>query len=135
VDVLEGRTTATVEFLERAGVELFEKRRDRLVERGKAEEPAVAQSDEDPPLYDEHADLDLCLVSRLDRARRNDRRLVVLAELEVRRIDLRVVPVGARDGAAQLVWNEHLRNGTEVLETADRRTDEVAELLRHRRFR
>src|SRR6266704_2441609 len=100
VDALEGRTTATVEFLERARVELFEKLGDRLVQRGKAEELAVAQSGEDPPLCDEHAGLDLCLVSRLGRTRRDDRRLVMLTELEVRRIDLRVVPVGARDGAA-----------------------------------
>src|SRR6266542_552901 len=120
VDALEGRTTATVEFLEGARVQLFEKLGDRLVQRCKAEELAVAQSGEDPPLRDEHAGLDLRFVSRLGRARRDDRRLVMLAELEVRRIDLRVVAVGARDGAAELIGNQHLRNGAEVLEAADR---------------
>src|SRR5260221_4620493 len=100
VDAFEGRTTATIEFLEGARVELFEKLGDRLVQRGKAEELAVAESGEDPSLRDEHAGLDLCLVSRLGRTRRDDRRLVMLTELEVRRVDLRVVPVGARDGAA-----------------------------------
>ena len=61
----------------RLRVELVEQLGDARVQRGEREEGLVAQPREDPALGDLHGDLDLGLVARLRRARRQDRRPVV----------------------------------------------------------
>lgn len=51
---------------------------DRIVELFEGKESAVPQARVDPPLNDEHTDLDLGYVARLARTHANDRRAVVL---------------------------------------------------------
>ena len=90
VERLEGRAPAPVELLERPRVELLEQLPDRRVQLLQAEESAVAQARQDPPLRDQDAPFDLRLVLRLARTRRHHRHPVVLRHLRVRRVDLRL---------------------------------------------
>jgi hypothetical protein len=58
-----------------------------------------------------------------------------LGHLEVRRIDLRIVAIGASNGGAKLIGHRDLGDASEVFEAANGRVDEVACTLRERRFR
>src|SRR5579859_588329 len=135
IDRVEDRASTSVELLKGSRVESLEQLADRLVELCEAEEGAITQRCQDPALRDEHPDLHLRLVARPSRAGRDDSDAVVLGHLEVGRIDVRLVPIRPADRAAELVGDDDLRHRAEVLEGADRRPDEVGELLRARRLR
>ncbi|MBK8995294.1 MAG: hypothetical protein IPM35_05985 [Myxococcales bacterium] len=89
VDALERRASATLELLERAGVEALEQLAERCVELGKAEERPVAKRGQQPALGDLHAHLDLGLVPSLSGAGRDHGDPVVLGHFEVRGVDVR----------------------------------------------
>src|SRR5262249_20963051 len=130
IDARERRATGAGQLLERVRVEFLDELRDRDIELVDAEEASMAKPGQDPPLRDEDAGFDLRLVAWLARSRRDDRRVVVAREIEERRVDVRVVPIGPADGAAELVGYEHLGRAAEVLEPAHDRADEVGDLLR-----
>ncbi len=73
--------------------------RDARVEGPEREEHLVADAREQPPLRDLHGDLDLRLVARSARARRQHRRAVVLRHLLVRALHPGLVPARARHAA------------------------------------
>ena len=78
-------------------IELADQLADRLVQLGQGEEPLVAQPGEDPALHDLDADLDLRLVARLVRPRRNHRRAVMRRHVGVGSVDRRLVEAGLGD--------------------------------------
>ena len=68
---------ARVVALHDAGVDVADEFADRDIEIGQAEETAIAQPGQDPPLGDQHRLLDLGLVARLVGPRRQDRHAVM----------------------------------------------------------
>src|SRR6201992_2890659 len=125
IDALNGGPSAARQPLEGTSVELLELLGDGSIELGEIEECAMTKPRQNPALSDEQADLDLRLVLRFARSRRDDGDAVVPRHLQVRRIDLRVVSVGSADRAPKLIRNEDLRHASEVLEPANGRLDEV----------
>jgi hypothetical protein len=108
---------------------------DPLVERGQREKGLVTQARDDPPLGDLDGDLDLGLVARPGRARRQDRRPVVRPELGVEPLHAGLVPTRHRHAALELVAHDGGRHPTEEGERPRVARDPVRELLRARRLR
>lgn len=86
---------------------------DALVERVQAAEGLVAEVRQNPPLGDLHGDLDLGLVARMQRARRQDGRAVVRRQLLVGALDARLVPARRRHAALELVGHDRGRQASE----------------------
>src|SRR5580658_3554297 len=103
IEPLEELAPARTVRTHRALVQLVVHLGDRRVQFLEREEGAVAKARQDPALRDLHADLDLRLVLRARRPRRQHRRPVVPRKLLVRALDLRVVPARLRHAALQLL--------------------------------
>lgn len=135
VDGLEHGAPAAIELAERVVVELFEELGDRPVEVLEREERDVAELGEDPALNEQDAVLDLRLVTRPSGPGGNNGDSVVLGELGEHGVDLGVDAMRTRDRATQLIGDEDLRDAAEVLERANRRSDELVALLGSSRLR
>ena len=96
VELLVEGEAADAELLHRPVVERVEEDADRPVQGAEAEEGLVAEPGEDPPLHQEYARLDLALVPRLARSRRDDDGAVVGGEVLVGSIDVRLVAAQGR---------------------------------------
>src|SRR5262245_13388359 len=103
VELVEEIAPAPLVPAHRAVVEIVEQLRDVLVQLAEREARDVAKAREDPALSDEHACLDLRLVSRARRSRRQNRRRVVVRPLLVRALDGRLVAARYNAGALELV--------------------------------
>jgi hypothetical protein len=132
VQCFEGLTAIARELLKVSLIQLLDELRDSAIERGQAVESAIAKPCKDPALGDQHTGLDLGLAFRLSWWRRKDHDAVVLRQLVQRVVDVRVVAVGAADGAAQLIGHENRGHCAEVLEGAHDARGEVWDGLRER---
>lgn len=95
----------------------------------------MSQLRQNPTLHDQYRRLDLRLVLRAPRPRGDHRHSVVLGHLQIRRVDVRLVPVRSLHRAAKLIGHQHLRHRTKELEAADRSPNEIRKSLRARRLR
>jgi hypothetical protein len=84
------------------GIELGEQLGDAGIERPEGKEGLVAEPRQDPPLGDLHGHLDLRLVPRAGRPRRQDGGAVVGGEFLVRALQARFVAAGEDDAALEL---------------------------------
>ena len=89
--------TARVVTLHDADVDVADVFGDRDVEIGGAEEPPIAQPGQNPALGDQDRLLDLGLVARFVRPRRQDRHAVVVGELQIAAVQARLVAVRVGD--------------------------------------
>ena len=126
---------ARVVALHDAGVDVADEFADRDIEIGQAEETAIAQPGQDPPLGDQHRLLDLGLVARLVGPRRQDRHAVMVGELPVAAVQPRLVSIRVRDRCLQIVADRKLRRAAEKGEQIDVRADPVGDLLARPRLR
>ena len=116
VNGLECLLTIAFEFLKGPLVEVIDELGDGVVELNQAEECTIAQARQDPPLRDQHADFDLGLALGFSGRGRNHDHVVVLGQIVERLIDIGVVAVRPRNGAAKLIGNNDLRRCPEVLQ-------------------
>ncbi len=125
VEQQEGVAAAARQLLERAQVQIGHERSDRRVELDQAEEAAVAQPRQNPPLDQEHRALDLGFVSRVRRACGQQGAAVMAGELLVRAVGQRVVGVGMFDQRARLVGHDQPRHAAEEFQRLHLRADPV----------
>ena len=95
----------------------------------------MAQATEQPALDDEDGLLDLGLVARLARSRRQDGRAVMRGHLRIGAIDLRVVEARLDDCDFGVVRHQERRDAADRREGANMGADPVGEPLRPRRLR
>ena len=110
VQLLEGAQSVAGQLLEGPCVMVDQQLGDRPVELTQAEEALIAQARQNPALHDEHAVLDLGLVTRVRRARWQHRRVVVLAKLLQQPVGAGLVAVGVGDQRTRLVGHQQARN-------------------------
>ena len=96
LDLLEERPAALAVPAQLATVQVHQELAQPRVQRTERVEHLVADARQQPPLGDLHGDLHLRLVTRVQRARRQHGRSVVLRELLVGALRLRLVPTRAR---------------------------------------
>jgi hypothetical protein len=116
IELLEERPPGDAERPQRPAVEGDEELADRGVELGEAEEAAVAQYRQDPPLGHEHVGLDDRFVPRAAGAGRHDGRSVELRELEVGAIDDGLVAARLGDAAEQVIGHKDRRAALKIFE-------------------
>ena len=107
----------------------------RVVERPQRKVRLVAQPREDPPLHDQHGALDLGLVARVPRPRRQHRRAVVRGHLLVRALDAGLVAARQRHARLELVAHRRRGDAAKVREGPRVAADPVRPALRARRLR
>ncbi len=100
-----------------------------------AVEDAMAQPPEQPALDDQHRLLDLRLVARLPRPRRQDGGPVMRRHLGVGAVHLRVVEAGLDDGGLGVVRHDQLGHAADRFERAHMGVDPVGQRLRPARVR
>mmetsp|Transcript_6076 Transcript_6076/g.24370 ORF Transcript_6076/g.24370 Transcript_6076/m.24370 type:complete len:788 (+) Transcript_6076:480-2843(+) len=125
VERLEGTATAAGQLLERSLVEVDEQLGDGPVQLGQAEEAAVAQPGQDPPLHQQNRALDLGLVAGMSRASSQDRAAVVTSEFLVGSVGFGVVAVGGLDERARLVGHDQAGHAADELQRLHLRADPV----------
>src|SRR5215475_3610539 len=108
---------------------------DRPVQLRETMEDTVAQTTEEPPLYNKHAALDLGLVAGAPWPCRQDCRAVMGRHVGISSIDLRLVETGLDDGDLGVIRNDEVRDTADRLEGTRVRTDPVAEPLAPCRLR
>jgi len=118
VQGFECLTSVARELLKAPIVELLYELGDGVVELDQAEEPTIAEPCEDPALGDQYTHLDFGFALGLSRRCRDDDHAVVLRELVERLVDVRIVAIGARHGAAQLIGHDDAGRGAKVFEGA-----------------
>ena len=101
-----------------------------MIEFGQGAEAAVAEFGQDPAFDHLDRDLDLGLVARLPRARRQDRRAVVRCHLGVGAVEPRLEDAGLGDTGLKVVGHDDLGHAAEVAERAHLGTDPVGQRLR-----
>ena len=114
------------------GVDALHRGRDRRVALGEREEGLPAQPAEDVGLGEADPGLDLGLVARLSRPRRQDADAVMGRHHAVAAVDLGVVERGLVDPALQIVGNDQARHAAEEAEQAHVRADPVGQRLASR---
>ena len=120
VDLLEQLAAGDAEPAQGlALVELDQEFGDGGVDLGQAVEEPVAQPAQQPALDDEHGLLDLGLVARVSRPRRQDGGAVMGRHLGVGAVDLGVVEAGPDDRGLGVVGHEE--SGTPPIESKARR--------------
>ena len=129
VDGLEELPAAGAELAHQPGVEFIDQLADRHVQLGQREEAPVAQPRQDQALDDQHGDLDLGLVARLARPRRQDGRAVMGGEVLVGAVDARLVAAGGRDPGLEIVADDRLRHAAEEGKRVDVSADPVRQPL------
>ena len=129
VELLEERATRDTELAHGSCVERCEPLPDRGVELGEAEEAAVPEHGEDPPLGHQHIRLDDRLIARPTCAGGHDCRAVVLREVEIGAVDDRLVAAGRGDAAAEVVGHEDRRGAAEELHHAGVGADPRRQIL------
>ena len=116
-------------------VELRQQFADRRVDLRQAVKGPMAQPPEQPALDDEHGLLDLRLVARPPRPRRQNGGVVMRRHLGIGAIDLRIVETGLDDRGLGIVRHEQMRNAADRLERVDVGVDPVGQRLRPARLR
>jgi len=129
VELLEEGAARDAELAHQARVQRGKQVPDGRVQLSDAEELAMAEGGEDPPLNDEHIGLDDGLVTWMARPGRHDGGAVVLRKLQVSAVDDRLVATGLRDAAAEIVGHEDRRRAAEELHHPDMRGDPRGEIL------
>ena len=129
VEFEEQIAAADAEAAHRPGIEIGDQLGDRLVQLAEREEAAVPEARQDPALDHQHADLDLGLVARAPRPRRQDRRAVMGRQVEIGPVETRLVPVGAGDADLWVVGHQLRRHAADEGERADMRADPVRQRL------
>ena len=130
LDLLEQLTTADAEFAHRPAVHRLHGERDGGVAFGEREEGLPPQAPENVALREPHSCLDLRLVARLSRPRRQHADAVMRRERAIGAIDLGVVERRLVDPALQIVGNQQPRRAAEKAEHAHMRAGPVRQLLR-----
>jgi hypothetical protein len=115
-------------------VELGHKLAERGVDFGEAVERPSPQPAAQPPLDDQDGLLDLRLVARLSRSRRQDRGSVMGRHLGVGPVDLGVVEAGLDDGGFGAVRHDEFGNPADRLEGAHVGVDPIGQRLRPTRL-
>ena len=130
-EILSG-SGATV--LERAGVDFLEKDPDRPVQLGEVEEGPLAKLGQDPAGHQEDRLFGGSLVPGTSDARRKDRHGVVFRHLPVGLVGERLVKIGRRDPALEVIGDQEGGNAFQEREAADMGTDPAGQLLARRRL-
>ena len=117
-----------------AFVELCHELDERGVDVGETVEDPSPKPAEQPALDDQHGLLDLRLVARLSRPRRQDGGSVMGRHLAVGPIDLRLVEAGLDDGGPSVVRHDEFGNAADRLEGAHVGVDPVRQRLRPARL-
>ena len=129
LDCLEQLASAQAEVAHRTLVHALHDERDGLVAFGEREERQRAQSPENVGLCESDAGLDLRLVPRLSRPRRQDADRIMRRHRAVGAVDLGIVEGGLVDAALQIVGNQQLRHAAEEAEHAHVRAGPVRQRL------
>lgn len=133
VEPLEPFAVVALELFERTPVQVGDQLADRLVQFGQTVEPVVAQPCKDPALDDLYADLDLRLVLRLARPRRQHGGRVVVHEVLRGVAQHRFVPIGLGDQCLWVVGHQQLGNAAVEFQRVDQTADPVGHGLGTRR--
>ena len=108
VELLEQLGSRAVHLLERFGVDHADALADRHVRLSERGEVAMAQLGDDPTFCEQHAGLDLGLVSWLVGARRDDRDAIVGGHLLIGGVHVGLVTVRPGDARAEVVTDHDL---------------------------
>jgi hypothetical protein len=119
----------SVEFLELAGVEIFQGSGDDLIELSDVEEVMVSQGSQDPALCHKHSGLHFGFVSGMPNASRDHGGSVMLSEFQVSGVDVRFIPAGLADPCLEIVRDKDLRHPLEELEGMHMRSDPGGQIL------
>ena len=111
-------------------VEMRQQFADRRIDLGQTVKSPMAQPPQQPSLDDEHGLLDLRLVPRLSRSRRQNGGVVMRGQFGVGPVDLRVIEAGLDDGGLGVVRDEKLRNAADRVEGVDMGVDPIGQRLR-----
>ena len=131
IDLLEQLPARHAEPADRALlVEIRQQFADRRIDLGQAVKSSAAQPPQQPSLDDEHRLLDLRLVPRLSRPRRQNGGVVMRRHFGVGPVDLRIIEAGLDDGGLGVVRHEKLRNAADRFEGADMGVDPIGQRLR-----
>jgi len=132
--LLEERTSADAGDLHRAFVDGVDPLANGGVQIGEGKERAMPQDRQDPALRDLDTHLHFGFVGGGGHAGGNDHRTIMAGELSVGTVDLRLVAVGDRDAALQIV--RHPDGGTtlKVVEHPHVRADPRRQILAPRGF-
>ena len=130
LDRLEQLTSAQADVAHGTIVHAAHDERDRLVAFGEREEGQPAQPPQNVGLGESDPGLDLRLVPRLSRPRRQDADRVMRRHGSVGPVDLQIVEGGLVDPALQIVGNQQLRRAAEEAEHAHVGAGPVRQRLR-----
>ena len=130
LQLLEKRAAARAEMTRHAVVDLRDQLGDGGVQYREREELAVAQLGDDEASRDLNRNLNLGLVTRPARPRRDDGGVVVSRHLGVAAVDRRFIEACFGDARAQIVGHHHRRHPTEERKGARVRADPIAQALR-----
>ena len=130
LDRLEQLPSAQAEVAHGTIVHALHDEGDRRVAFGEREERQMAQSPQNVGLGESDAGLDLGLVPRLSRPRRQDADRIMRRHGPVGPVDLGIVEGGLVDPALQIVGNQQLRRAAEKAEHAHVGASPVRQCLR-----
>ena len=123
--MFKGAAPVTGQFLEGALVQIDQQQGYCPVELSQAEETPVAQSGQNPALYDQHGVLHLGLIPGVAWSCCQQGAAVVGGEFVVQAVGLWVVALGVLDQGAGLVGHDQSRHTTEELQRLNLGTDPV----------
>jgi len=118
-----------IEFLELAGVEIFQGSEDDLVELPDAEEVMVSQGSQNPALCHKHSGLHFGFVPGMPDASRDHGGSIMLSELQISGVDLRFIPAGLADSCFEIIGHKNLRHTAEELEGMYMRSNPGRQIL------
>ena len=110
-------------------IELDQELPDGVVQFHEAVEAPVPQAPENPTLHDRHARLDLRLVARAARPRRQDRGVVMRRHLGIGAVDRRLVEARLDDRSLRVVGDNQPGNPADRLERSGVGADPIVQRL------
>jgi len=129
IEGLEEGFSGGVEFLELAGVEIFQGSEEDLVELPDVEEVMVSQGSQNPALCHKHSGLHFGFVSGMSDASRDHGGSIVLSELQISGVDIRFIPARLADPCFEIIRDKDLRHPLKELEGMHMRSDPGGQIL------
>jgi len=116
IEGLEEGFASGVEFLELAGVEIFQGSGDDLVELPDAKEVMISQRSQNPALCHKHSGLHFGFVPGMPDASGDNGGSIMLSELQVSGVDVRFIPAGLADSCFEIIRDKDLWHPLKELE-------------------
>jgi len=129
IDLSEEFGAAGAKTAHLAGVEFDDKHANGGIEFRQGKEAVIAQTRQDPALRDLDCDLNLCLVLRASRPRREDRGAVMARHLGVGPVETGIVAIGVGNGGLEIIADHELRHAAQKPEQIGMQGDPVGQAL------